>query len=173
MNVNQLQSFMQLQALKTLQSDNGQTQLTAGQESSAETSFQSLLQDFLGGSELSRLPLSISAFMGSDPSTSPNTQYTRMNPYLSAIASSEQLQSQSLYANDSQLNTANGIGNVLNNSYTPPLQKAVSGSSSKEINQIVSQMAQKHGVPEKLIHAVIKQNPVIARMLSAMQVHLD
>ncbi|MDT1120785.1 lytic transglycosylase domain-containing protein [Bacillus altitudinis] len=157
MNVNQLQSFMQLQALKTLQSDNGQTQLTAGQESSAETSFQSLLQDFLGGSELSRLPLSISAFMGSDPSTSPNTQYARMNPYLSAIAGSEQLQSQSLYANDSQLNTANGIGNVLNNSYTPPLQKAVSGSSSKEINQIVSQMAQKHGVPEKLIHAVIKQ----------------
>lgn len=63
-----------------------------------------------------------------------------------------------MYANDNQLNTANGIGNVLNNSYTPPLQKAVSsGSSSKEINQIVSQMAQKHGVPEKLIHAVIKQ----------------
>lgn len=46
MNVNQLQSFMQLQALKTLQSDSGQTQLTAGQESSAEASFQSLLQDF-------------------------------------------------------------------------------------------------------------------------------
>lgn len=133
MNVNQLQSFMQLQALKTLQSDNGQTQLTAGQESSAETSFQSLLQDFLGGSELSRLPLSISAFMGSDPSTSPNTQYARMNPYLSAIAGSEQLQSQSLYANDSQLNTANGIGNVLNNSYTPPLQKLFQALHQKRL----------------------------------------
>lgn len=96
--------------------------------------------------------------MGTDPSTAPNTQYARTNPYLSATSGSDQLEAQSLYANDNQLNTANGIGNVLNNSYTPPLQKAVSsGSSSKEINQIVSQMAQKHGVPEKLIHAVIKQ----------------
>ncbi|WP_339165513.1 lytic transglycosylase domain-containing protein [Bacillus sp. FSL K6-2841] len=158
MNVNQIQSFMQLQALKTLQSDPGQTQMPGGQESNAQASFQSLLQDFLGGSELSRLPLSISALMGTDPSTAPNTQYARTNPYLSAIAGGEQLQAQPSYANDAQLNTANGIGNVLNNSYTPPLQKAVSsGSSSKEINQIVSQMAQKHGVPEKLIHAVIKQ----------------
>ncbi|PNU23668.1 lytic transglycosylase domain-containing protein [Bacillus sp. FSL H8-0516] len=158
MNVNQLQSFMQLQALKTLQTDPSQTQMSAGQESNAQASFQSLLQDFLGGSELSRLPLSISAFMGTDPSTAPNTQYARTNPYLSATSGSDQLEAQSLYANDNQLNTANGIGNVLNNSYTPPLQKAVSsGSSSKEINQIVSQMAQKHGVPEKLIHAVIKQ----------------
>ncbi|MBL4986777.1 lytic transglycosylase domain-containing protein [Bacillus safensis] len=158
MNVNQLQSFMQLQALKTLQTDPAQTQMSAGQESNAQASFQSLLQDFLGGSELSRLPLSISAFLGTDPSTVPNTQYARTNPYLSATSGSEQLQAQSLYANDNQLNTANGIGNVLNNSYTPPLQEAVSsGSSSKEINQIVSQMAQKHGVPEKLIHAVIKQ----------------
>lgn len=96
--------------------------------------------------------------MGTDPSTAPNTQYARTNPYLSATSGSDQLEAQSLYANDNQLNTANGIGNVLNNSYTPPLQKAVSsGSSSKEMNQIVSQMAQKHGVPEKLIHAVIKQ----------------
>ncbi|MDM5297538.1 lytic transglycosylase domain-containing protein [Bacillus pumilus] len=157
MNVNQLQSFMQLQALKTLQSDSGQTQRSTGQESSAQASFQSLLQDFLGGSELSRLPLSISAFMGTDPSTTPNTQYARSNPYLSAMASSEPLPSQSLYTNNAQLSTANGIGNVLNNSYTPPLQKAVSSTSSKEINQIVSQMAQKHGVPENLIHAVIKQ----------------
>ncbi|MFP3418536.1 lytic transglycosylase domain-containing protein [Bacillus sp. SIMBA_154] len=157
MNVNQLQSFMQLQALKTLQSDNGQSQMPTGQESSAQASFQSLLQDFLGGSELSRLPLSISAFMDTDPSTAPNTQYARTNPYLSAIAGSEQLQAQSLYADDAQLNTANGIGNVLNNSYAPPLQKAVSSGSSKEVNQIVSQMAEKHGVPEKLIHAVIKQ----------------
>lgn len=158
MNVNQLQSFMQLQALKTLQTDPAQTQMSGGQESNAQASFQSLLQDFLGGSELSRLPLSISAFLGTDPSTAPNTQYARTNPYLSATSGSDQLEAQSLYANDNQLNTANGIGNVLNNSYTPPLQKAVSSSSSsKEINQIVSQMAQKHGVPEKLIHAVIKQ----------------
>ena len=98
------------------------------------------------------------SFLGTDPSTAPNTQYARTNPYLSATSGSDQLEAQSLYANDNQLNTANGIGNVLNNSYTPPLQKAVSSSSSsKEINQIVSQMAQKHGVPEKLIHAVIKQ----------------
>ncbi|BBP88528.1 hypothetical protein BsIDN1_21460 [Bacillus safensis] len=62
MNVNQLQSFMQLQALKTLQTDPAQTQMSGGQESNAQASFQSLLQDFLGGSELSRLPLSISAF---------------------------------------------------------------------------------------------------------------
>ncbi|OLP64831.1 hypothetical protein BACPU_21510 [Bacillus pumilus] len=157
MNVNQLQSLMQLQALKTLQSDSGQTQRSTGQESSAQASFQSLLKDFLGGSELSRLPLSISAFMGTDPSTTPNTQYARSNPYLSAMASSELLPSQSLYTNNAQLSTANGIGNVLNNTYTPPLQKAVSSASSKEINQIVSQMAQKHGVPENLIHAVIKQ----------------
>lgn len=46
MNVNQLQSFMQLQALKTLQSDPGQTQMQGGQESNAQASFQSLLQDF-------------------------------------------------------------------------------------------------------------------------------
>ncbi|AOZ87663.1 ABC transporter ATP-binding protein [Bacillus xiamenensis] len=157
MNVNQLQSFMQLQALKTLQSDSGQTQQQTGQESSAEASFQSLLQDFLGGSELSRLPLSISALMGTDTATTPSTQYARTNPYLAAMEGSEQLQAQSLYASDAQLSTANGIGNVINNSYTSPLQEAVSGSSSKEINQIVSQMAQKHGVPEKLIHAVIKQ----------------
>ncbi|WP_226569304.1 lytic transglycosylase domain-containing protein [Bacillus stratosphericus] len=157
MNVNQLQSFMQLQALKTLQLDNGQTQMSTNQESSALASFQSLLQDFLGGSELSRLPLSISAFMGADPSTAPNTQYVRTNPYLSAMGSSEPFSSQSLYTNDAQLNTANGIGNVLNNSFTPPLQKTASSASTKEIDQIVSQMAQKHGVPEKLIHAVIKQ----------------
>ncbi|UYO36576.1 lytic transglycosylase domain-containing protein [Bacillus zhangzhouensis] len=158
MNVNQLQSFIQLQALKTLQTDPAQRQMTAGQEPNAQASFQSLLQDFLDGSELSRLPLSISAFMGTNTLTAPNTQYERTNPYLSAIAGSDQLQAQSLYENDRQLNTANGIGNVLNNSYTSSLQKDVSsGSSSKEINQIVSQMAQKHGVPEKLIHAVIKQ----------------
>ncbi|MGY4787170.1 hypothetical protein ACVNSY_06040 [Bacillus sp. OHL2] len=46
MNVNQLQSFMQLQALKTLQTDPAQTQMSAGQESNAQASFQSLLQDF-------------------------------------------------------------------------------------------------------------------------------
>lgn len=159
MNVNQLQSFMQLQALKTLQSDPGQTQIPVSTRIECTSFISVAAARFLGGgSELSRLPLSISAFMGTDPSTAPNTQYARTNPYLSAIAGSEQLQSPSSYANDAQLNTANGIGNVLNNSYTPPLQKAVSnGSSSKEINQIVSQMAQKHGVPEKLIHAVIKQ----------------
>ncbi|MFS0655737.1 lytic transglycosylase domain-containing protein [Bacillus sp. 179-C3.3 HS] len=155
MNVNQLQSFMQLQALKTLQTDN--EQISAGSESSAQASFQSLLKDFLGGSDLSRLPLPISALMGTGLSTTTNTQYARTNPYLSAMASSESLPSQSLYTNPASLNAANGIGNVLNQSYTPPLQKAVSSASSKEINQIVSQMAQKHGVPEKLIHAVIQQ----------------
>ncbi|WP_353856585.1 lytic transglycosylase domain-containing protein [Bacillus sp. Bos-x628] len=157
MNVNQLQSFMQLQALKTLQTDNGQTTAATDQESNAQASFQTLLQDFLGRTDLSRLPLSISALMGQDTSTVPSTQYARTNPYLSAIASNEQLSPQALYSNDSQLNTANGIGNVTNTDYTPPLQKAVSSASSKEINQIVSQMAQKHGVPEKLIHAVIQQ----------------
>ncbi|MGE6630996.1 lytic transglycosylase domain-containing protein [Bacillus sp. NPDC077027] len=157
MNVNQLQSFVQLQALKSLQTENSQE--TAQNETSAQTSFQAVLSEFLGGTDFTRLPLSISALTGQASSSLTNTNYARMNPYLAATESSSPLATDSLYGNASvsNLNTANGIGNVVNTTYTSPLSQKVSSASTKEINSIVTQMAQKYGVEEKLIHAVIQQ----------------